>query len=71
MSAVPVTASNEINIAAEDSVVEHPPKRARLYSEEDGVIDNEEYEEAVQVLQDEYNNRKRTRREVITKLSKI
>ena len=43
-------------------MVEHPPKRVRLYSKEDGVIDNEEYEEAVQVLQDEYNNRKKNKK---------
>lgn len=50
------TASNELYAAASDT--EHSPKRVRLYSEEDTLISEEEYEEAVQALQDEYINKK-------------
>ena len=56
-------ASEDVNEREEDSLVEHPPKhppkRIRLYSEEDVILDNEEYEEAVQGLHDEYFNRKK------------
>ena len=52
-------ATNEQCVGAADSLTtEHPRKRLRLYSEEDMVLDDEEYEEAVQALQDEYNNKK-------------
>ena len=56
-------ATNELYMAAEDSLVtEHPHKRLRLYSEDDTLLNDEEYEEAVQVLQDEYNNRKKNKK---------
>lgn len=55
--------ANDLYMAATDSLVtEHPPKRLRLYSEEDTMINEEEYEEAVQVLQDEYNNKKKNKK---------
>ena len=47
-------------MAAEDSVAtEHQSKRLRLYSEEDVVLNDEEYEEALESLKDEYNYKKR------------
>ena len=58
----PVTVvANEAHMAPEDSLVEHLPKRLRLYSEEDVMLNHEEYQEAVQTLQDEYNNRKKNK----------
>lgn len=51
-------ATTEQSMSAPDSLTsEHPPKRLTLYSEEDTVLNDEEYEEAVQALQDEYNNK--------------
>ena len=45
--------------ASTDSLaVEYPSKRTRLYNEEDTVLNEDEYEEAVQALQDEYRNKK-------------
>lgn len=61
-------ATNEVYMAAEDSLAtKHQPKRLRLYGEEDVLLNDEEYEEAVEVLQDKYNNRTK-RKEAITKL---
>ena len=34
--------------AEESSVTEHQPKRLRLYSDKDVLLDDEEYEEAVE-----------------------
>ena len=45
-------------VTADSSVIDPPPKRLRLYSEEDSEINDEDYEEAVQGLQDEYRNKK-------------
>lgn len=51
--------TSEIHMTAADSLITEPsPKRLRLYTEEDAEVDEEEYEEAVEVLQDEYNNKK-------------
>ena len=52
--------NDEVYMAAEDSLsTEHQPKRLRLYSEEDVVLNDEEYEEALEILKEECNNKKK------------
>lgn len=56
---LPGAASSPVVADQEASFTEQPaPKRVRLYSEDENIIDEEEYEEAVQKLQEECKSKK-------------
>ena len=51
------SSDTEPSVSTGLSVTEPPPKRLRLYSENEQTIDEEEYEETVRKLQEEFKNK--------------